>query len=393
MTNNHEHVLLDRSSPERYQASRRVTIVSIVTNIILTIAQIIIGIIGHSQALVADAIHTLSDTLTDFMVLFALWHGRKEADAEHPYGHARIETAVSLILGILLFAVGVGIAVRAGIKLYSGEVFVVPAMLTLWTALFTLVAKEALYRYTIRVANRYDSNMLRGNAWHHRSDALSSLIVAAGIAGSIVGYLYLDSIAAVVIAVMIMKVGVELGWAALRELIDTGLSTEQIRTIEKIITQIPEVKSLHVLRSRLAGGKAFVDVHVQVETFISVSEGHHIGEVVRQHILDEVSAVNDVMVHIDPEDDEMTAPNAHLPLRHDILPVLRQAWRGIPQAVKLQDQDITLHYVNGKLQADLVLPLQLLENQPRADAQCLAEQFAQASRSVTPVEQIALYFR
>ena len=393
MNNQHEQTLLDRSSPERYGASKRVTVISILSNLLLTAAQTIVGIVGHSQALVADALHTLSDLITDFMVLYALYHGHKAADEEHPYGHARVETAVSMILGIMLFVVGVGIAVRAIFKLASSEALVVPSIATLITAILTIAAKEGLYRYTMHTAKRYDSNMLRANAWHHRSDALSSLVVAAGIAGTQIGFMYLDSVAAIAVALMVLKVGVELAWVSLRELIDTGLSTAQIRTIEKIITDVPEVKSLHVLRTRLLGGKALVDVHIQVEPHISVSEGHHISEAVRQRVISDVEEVDDVMVHVDPEDDEMAAPNAHLPLRHAILPVLRQAWSGIPEADQLRDEDIILHYVNGKLQVDLVLPLQLLENQPRADAQRLAEQFAQKVRSVTPVEQIALYFR
>ncbi len=392
MSTNHEQTLLDRSSPERYLASKRVTFISILSNLFLTVAQVIVGIIGHSQALVADALHTLSDLITDFMVLYALYHGHKAADEDHPYGHARVETAVSLILGIMLFAVGAGIAVRAVYKLASAEAFIMPSMATLITAILTVAAKEALYRYTMSTAKRYDSNMLRANAWHHRSDALSSLVVAAGIAGTQFGYMYLDSVAAIAVALMVLKVGIELAWASLRELIDTGLNAGQIRTIEKIITDVPEVKSLHVLRTRLLGGKALVDVHIQVESHISVSEGHHISEAVRQRVITDVDEVDDVMVHVDPEDDEMSAPNAHLPLRHTILPVLRQAWAAIPAAAQLPDEDITLHYVNGKLQVDLVLPLQLLENQPRADAQRLAEQFAQVVRSVTPVEQVVLYF-
>ena len=392
MSENHEHGLFDRSSPERNLASRRVTMVSIGSNLLLTAMQIIIGYIGHSQALVADGVHTLSDLITDFMVLFALVHVHKSADADHPYGHARIETAVSMILGLMLLAVGIGIAVRAGIRLISNEPFVIPTMATLWTALFTLIVKEALYRYTIRTAIKYDSNMLRGNAWHHRSDAISSLIVAIGIAGVTMGFNMLDALAAIVVAVMIGKVGIEVSWNAVRELIDTGLQGEQIRNVERIITEVPEVKSLHVLRSRLLGGKALVDVHVQVESHISVSEGHHISESVRQRVIAGIEEVDDVMVHVDPEDDEMSAPCAHLPLRHLVIPQLRQAWAGIPAVAGVKDEDITLHYVNGKLQVDLVLPLQLLENQPRADAQRLAEQFAQVSRSVPSVERVALYF-
>ncbi len=392
MSNEHNHTYFDHSSPDRLYASRRVTVVSIVLNLVLTLAQVSIGIIGHSQALVADGLHTLSDLLTDFMVLFALQHGHKDADAEHPYGHERIETAVSMILGIMLLAVGVGIAIRAVIKLYSGETFVVPSVLTLVTAILTIVVKEWLYRYTMSTADKYNSNMLRGNAWHHRSDALSSLVVAAGIGGTLLGVMYLDSVAAIIVGLMITKVGVELAWVSLRELVDTGLHTEQIGRIKKAITDVPDVKALHVLRTRCMGGKALVDVHIQVDSRISVSEGHHISETVRQHVIDEIDEVADVMVHIDPENDELEAPSAKLPLRHDVLPRLKQAWAGLAVAKDIREDQITLHYLAGKIRVDLVLPLQLLENEPRATQEKIVRQFTQIAAQFDQIEQINLYF-
>jgi cation diffusion facilitator family transporter len=392
MTNETEHGYFDHSNPDRLRASRRVTVVSMVANLVLTVAQMIIGWIGNSQALVADGLHTLSDLVTDFMVLFALQHGHKGADAEHPYGHERIETAVSMILGIILFIVGVGIAVRAGVKLYSGEAFVMPSPLTLVTALLTLVVKEWLYHYTLRTAKLYDSNMLRANAWHHRSDALSSLVVAAGIGGTLLGFMYLDSVAAIIVGVMIVKVGGELAWVSLRELVDTGLHTEQISRIKKAITDVPDVKALHVLRTRCMGGKALVDVHIQVDSRISVSEGHHISETVRQHVIDEIDEVADVMVHIDPENDEVEAPSAKLPLRQDILPRLKQAWAGLAVAKDIREEQITLHYLAGKIRVDLVLPLRLLENEPRASQEKIARQFAQIAAQFDSIEQIDLYF-
>jgi len=152
--------------------------VSVVWNLFLTAAQVIVGFIGHSQALIADGMHTLSDLFTDLMVLFALKHGHKDADEDHPYGHARIETAVTMILGITLLAVGIGIAINAGMRLFTAQTFVAPSATTLWVAMLTLVAKEGLYRYTMVTANRFDSNMLRANAWHHRS---SLPLASAGV--------------------------------------------------------------------------------------------------------------------------------------------------------------------------------------------------------------------
>jgi cation diffusion facilitator family transporter len=294
---------IDRSSDARYAVSRRVTLVSVFWNLMLTVAQVAIGLTGHSQALVADGIHTLSDFITDFMVLFALKHGRKDADEEHPYGHARFETAVTMILGIMLIVVGAGIAINAGIRLSTAQTFVVPSATTLLIAIITLAAKEGLYRYTMAIADRYGSNMLRANAWHHRSDALSSLIVAAGIGGSLLGFGYLDSVAAIIVALMVAKVGIDLAWQSLRELVDTGLSHDDLESIRRAIHSISGVKALHLLRTRRVGGQALADVHIIVDDHVSVSEGHQISEAVRIRLVDEIAPLTDVMVHIDTEED------------------------------------------------------------------------------------------
>jgi len=364
MSGPHEHEVIDRASPERFAASLRVTLVNVTANLLLTVGQVVVGLVGHSQALVADGLHTLSDLVADFLVLFALAHGRKGADADHPYGHERIETAVTMILGGILIAVGAGIAVRATLKLAATEAFVVPSLLTLWVALGTLIAKEAMYRYTMHVARRFDSNMLRASAWHHRSDALSSLIVAAGIGGSLLGFGYLDAIAAIAVAAMVIKVGIELGWHSLRELVDTGLEPEELEAIRRAIVDVRGVKALHLLRTRRVGGRALVDVHIIVDDHLSVSEGHQISEVVRTRVIKEVEPVTDVMVHIDTEEDVDDPSCANLPLREEVLPRLTECFRNIPEAAHVDR--VTLHYLNGELHVELMLPLAVLSGQDAA---------------------------
>jgi len=364
MSGANEHEVIDRASPERFAASLRVALVNVTANLLLTVGQVVVGMVGHSQALVADGLHTLSDLVADFLVLFALAHGRKGADAEHPYGHERIETAVTMILGGILIAVGTGIAVRAALKLASSEAFVVPSLLTLWVALGTLLAKEAMYRYTMHVARRFDSNMLRASAWHHRSDALSSLIVAAGIGGSLLGFGYLDAIAAIAVAAMIIKVGIELGWHSLRELVDTGLESEELESIRRAIVDVRGVQALHLLRTRRVGGRALVDVHIIVDDHLSVSEGHQISEVVRARVIKEVEPVTDVMVHIDTEEDVDGPSCENLPLREEVLPRLTECFRNIPEAAHVDR--VTLHYLNGQLHVELMLPLAVLSGQDAA---------------------------
>ena len=379
---------VDRSSPERFRASLRVTLFNLTSNLLLTVGQVVVGSLGHSQALVADGLHTLSDLVADFLVLFALAHGRKGADAEHPYGHERIETAVTMILGVILIGVGTGIAVRATIKLASAEAVITPSMLTLWVAIGTLLAKEAMYHYTMHTARRFDSNMLRASAWHHRSDALSSLIVAAGIGGSLLGFAYLDAVAAIVVAAMIVKVGVELAWQSLRELVDTGLGEEEIARLRAVILGVDGVRALHLLRTRRVGGQALADVHIIVDERVSVSEGHQISEAVR-HRLMKTAQVADVLVHIDTEED-MEAPScAGLPLRQAVIERLEQRFRDIPEASSIQRT--TLHYVNGQLDIELLLPITAAPSPDAARA--LAARFQAAIEGDADIRQLDISYR
>lgn len=348
------HETLDRSHPARFAASLRVTLVNVSANLLLTTGQIVVGFFGHSQALIADGLHTLSDMVADILVLFAVLHGRKGADTEHPYGHERIETAVTMILGLILIGVGAGIAIRAGLRLATAEAFVTPSALTLWVAVGTLFAKEGMYRYTMRVATRYDSNMLRASAWHHRSDALSSLIVAAGIGGALIGFAYLDAVAAIVVAAMVVKVGGELAWQSLRELVDTGLDAQTLDAIHHTITSVPGVQALHLLRTRRIGGKALVDVHIIVNDHLSVSEGHQISETVRTQVIRNIAEVSDVMVHIDTEEDVEGPSSAGLPLRNEIETRLAGYFRAVPEAKQIER--LTLHYLDGHIDVELRLP-------------------------------------
>jgi cation diffusion facilitator family transporter len=373
----------------RYEAGRRVTLVSVTTNLSLTITQVVIGVLGNSQALVADAMHTLSDLVGDMMVLFALMHGRKEADEDHPYGHARIETAVTMLLGVILFAVGIGIAVRAGINLTTATTFVVPSTLAFWTAMLTLGAKEGMYHYTIRVARRFQSDMLRASAWHHRSDALSSLIVAAGIGGSLFGFGYLDSVAALIIALMIIKVGVELAWQAAKELVDTGLSLQDVEAIRATILAVGGVQALHELRTRRLGGRAIVDVHIIVDDRLSVTEGHQISDVVRSRVTGEHPLVSDAMVHIDTEEDIHGPACPDLPLRDEALQRLARLFRDIPEGKWIERT--TLHYRDSRINLELLLPLATVSGPQQAET--LRETFQRALGADTVFGDVRLLFR
>ncbi len=380
--------LFDTTSPLRYRASRRAALVAMITNALLVVGQIVVGVIGHSQALVADAMHTLADMSTDLLVLYALKHSAKAADEEHPYGHARIETAVTLVLGTLLSLVGIGIAVRAGLRIFGDQPFIMPSTLTLWVAGFTILAKEGLYRYTLRTARRFGSDMLKASAWHHRSDAISSVIVFLGIAGTLAGVQWLDALAALAVALFVLRIGIGLGWPAISELIDTGLDKDQLQHIRRVIMEVDGVRELHLLRTRRLGGRALVDVHIIVDDDISVSEGHYISEAVRYRLIKEVDVVADALVHIDPEDDVQVAPARDLPTRAAIQAELRERFRNIEAGAQIEH--VTLHYVGGKLRVELLLPLKVLDNP--ADGARLTEQFRQALTDHPLIHRLDLYF-
>jgi cation diffusion facilitator family transporter len=369
--------IFDTTDPARLRASRRVTFVSMFVNVLLSLAQIVIGVIGHSQALVADAFHTLADLTSDIAVLFAVRHSSKEADADHPYGHARIETAVTVLLGVLLVLVALGIGFRAALRMVSDAPYIPPASITLWIAGLTIVAKEGLYRYTSLTARRFGSELLRASAWHHRSDAVSSVIVFAGIGGSLFGFQYGDALAAAGVAVFIARIGVALGWRGVKELIDTSLDQDAVSRIEQAIRSVDGVQALHMLRTRSTGGRALVDVHIIVNDRISVSEGHFIAEAVRRRLLEEVDIVADVMVHIDTEDDMVTASCEHLPSRAEVRKRLDRYLAGTGCEDKVQG--LNLHYGDGKLSVELLLPVSCARD--AADAGAIADTVRKALRS------------
>ncbi len=369
--------IFDTTDPARLRASRRVTFVSMLVNVVLSLAQIVIGVIGHSQALVADAFHTLADLTSDVAVLFAVRHSSKGADADHPYGHARIETAVTVFLGVLLLLVALGIGFRAALRIVSDAPYLMPSPVTLWVAGLTIVGKEGLYRYTSRAAKRYGSDLLRASAWHHRSDAISSIIVFAGIGGSLLGFQYGDALAAAGVAVFIARIGVDLGWRGVRELIDTGLGPDDVGRIERAIREVDGVKALHLLRTRSTGGRALVDVHIIVDDRISVSEGHFIAEAVRRRLMEEIDIVADVMVHIDTENDLVTASCDHLPSRAEVRRRLDRYLATTGCADKIER--MLMHYGDGKMSVDLFLPVGCARD--GEDARAIAERIRAAIRA------------
>ena len=289
----------EHSPAERAAAASRSTWVSVVVNIGLSATQITVGVLAKSQGLIADGVHSLSDLVGDFVVLFASHHGRKDADADHPYGHQRFETAASLALGVLLLGVGVGMLWAAFRKLEAPETVQQVHVVALWVAGAALVAKELLFRYMLAVAKRVKSSLLVANAWHARSDAASSLVVSIGIIGNLAGYPILDPIAALIVGFLVAKMGWGFGWDALHDLMDRSVDEQEVEAIRRTLLETPGVSGVHDVRTRKMGDLIVVDAHLEVDAAISVEAGHDIAVAARQRVLQRHRVLN-LMTHVDP---------------------------------------------------------------------------------------------
>ncbi len=339
---------------ERTKASQKITLIGAVVDFLLAIFKVISGMLGNSGALIADGIHSFSDLLSDGVVLYAAKHANEEADEDHPYGHKRFETVATLGLAIILAIVGIGIIYDAIERLDNPNILSYSTLLFGVTAL-SILSKELLFWVTIKVAKTYKSNMLKANAWHHRSDALSSVVVLVGIFGSLNGYPYLDGVAAIIVGLMVMAIAWELGLNATKELVDTSIDIKEVEKLRKAIGMISGVNSVHSLRTRKIGHAISADVHVQVDPFLSVSEGHIITISVERVAKECLEDLHDVTVHIDPEDDETAAPCKHLPERAVALGILNKAL--FNNECDGEIERIQLHYLDGKIHVDFFLPL------------------------------------
>ena len=287
-------------SPEdRAAAASRSTWVSVVVNVLLSSTQIVVGVLSKSQGLIADGIHSASDLVADFVVLVANHHSRKDADVEHPYGHQRFETAASLVLGLLLLVVGIGMLWSAIVKLESPESLPRVHVAALWVAAAALIAKESLFRYMLAVAKRVKSSMLMANAWHARSDAASSLVVGIGIAGNLAGYPILDPIAALIVGFMVAKMGWGFTWDALHDLMDRAVDEKEVEAIRATLVGTPGIRSVHDIRTRKMGDMIVVDAHLEVDAAITVEAGHDIAVEARKRVLQRHRVLN-LMTHVDP---------------------------------------------------------------------------------------------
>ena len=369
-----------------YSEIKRVTIINGIVNFLLAVFKIIIGYVGQSQALMADGLHSFSDLLSDALVILAAKAGGKRPDKDHPYGHRRIETIAAIAIAIMLTTVGLGLAYDTIHDVLQGIISTQPSVVVIITAIVSIIANEWLYRYTEAYGKRLNSNLLHSNAYHKRSDAMVSLIVLASVLGTYFGIPYLDASAAFIIAALIIKMGVQMVIHSIRELIDTGVDQKTLRKIVQEIKSVAGVRSIHQLRTRSLGGSIFVDVHIIVDPHISVSEGHHIAEEVQLSLINHIGNVLDVIVHIDPEDDEKSAPSIHLPSRAQLQNRLTERWQDLPAFDHIQK--VVLHYLDGKLVIEVFV---ILKDELQADKK-LQKLYQEAASDIAEVHKVKLYF-
>lgn len=292
--------MLTEKVPEAGQG-RSVTIVGAGVNIVLIALKFITGVFGQSSALIADAVHSLSDLVTDVIVLVGLWIGRKPPDDKHPFGHARIETIASVAVGAALIATAVYIGLQAAMDIYHHREHH-PTGLALIGAGLSIVFKEILYRYTVLVGRRIRSQLVVANAWHHRSDALSSIAVFLGVGGTMVhpSWHLLDAFAALLVSFFIVKVGLEIIASSLSELTDAAPAPEVVRKIESCALSVDPVQAAHDLRVRSSGGRYQVEIHIVIDGMLPVRQGHAIAKTVENCIKEEITDVDRIIVHVDP---------------------------------------------------------------------------------------------
>ena len=278
----------------------RVSIITLIGNVFLSFIKIISGIIGNSLAMISDGIHSLSDIISTIIVIIGLKISSKESDKLHQYGHERIENVASIILSFLLFMTGAVMAFNS-IKNINDKNFITPSKVTILIALISILTKEIMYQYTMHVSKKYNSSSLKADAWHHRSDAISSIVSLLGIYFTIKGYLYMDLIASILISIIIVKISIDIFIESINKMLDTACNPETIKKIEDIILTTKGVTGIDLLKTRQFGNKIYIDVEITADKKITFEESHNIAHNVHDNIENNLKEVKHCMVHINPK--------------------------------------------------------------------------------------------
>ncbi len=292
------------SEDEFQRVANKVSFVTIIGNILLSVMKLIAGFIAHSNAMISDAIHSASDVFSTFVVIIGIKLASKKADKEHPYGHERLECVAAIVLSMVLFITGLGIGATALKNITSGDYnnIVVPGILALVAAIVSIVSKEAMYWYTRYNAKRIDSSALMADAWHHRSDAFSSIGALIGIAGARLGFPIMDSIASLIIFVFIIKAAYDIFKDAIDKMVDHACDDDTVNQIRECVMKHEDVLGIDMLQTRIFGNKIYVDLEIATDGSYTLSKAHTIAESVHDDIEKSFPKVKHIMVHVNPAD-------------------------------------------------------------------------------------------
>ncbi|MFP8965452.1 cation diffusion facilitator family transporter [Pokkaliibacter sp. CJK22405] len=355
------------SSVNKTAILQRVTLVGALLNLLMGLAKVVLGLVFMSHALLADGLHSLSDLLSDVVVIFLGRIAHSGPDTNHPYGHERFETLGTVILGMVLGGVAGALAFDSIERLFTPQQLAQTSWMTLGITLFSIVGKEWLYHYTLAAGKKIKSDLMIANAWHHRSDSLSSVVVLVALIANYFGISWLDPIAALAVAIMIAKIGWELTWNNLQELTDRALPEEDTHQLIAAMSAEPGIKNVHDLRSRRMGSQYLVDVHFVVGDELSAAEAHHVGVRATQRGRKACSEIRDIVFHIDVSADE--AGQQHLPGRYEIMqwltPMLKEQ--------QLHLLHLKLYYFGQQIRLDLYFPQEQAEVSDALRARLLAE--------------------
>ncbi|MCI9126400.1 MAG: cation transporter [Eubacterium sp.] len=278
----------------------RVSGVSIISNIILSLLKLLAGVFGRSMAMLSDAIHSLSDVFSTIIVIIGVKMAKKEEDSDHQYGHDRMESLASLALGAILFLTGALLIYEGIKKIYLGEEISTPGSIALIAAVVSIVAKEGMYWYTKKAADRIHSDALRADAWHHRSDALSSIGSLIGVAGAMLGVKILDPVMAGIIGLVIIKVAYDIVKEAVDKMVDKACDEEIVRAMKELVLSVEGVEGLDLIKTRMFGTKMYVDIEISADGNLLLKQSHEIAEAVHDNIEKQFAGVKHCTVHVNP---------------------------------------------------------------------------------------------
>ena len=290
------------TKPDETAVIRKLSLVGIIGNVFLSAFKFVAGIMGNSSAMVSDAVHSLSDVFATFIAFLGVRFGRREADASHPYGHERIESLAAVVLGLILLVTGVGIGWGGLEKILAGnyESLPIPGMIALIAAIVSIAVKEGMFWYTRHWARVIRSSAFEADAWHHRSDAMSSIGALVGVGGSMLGYPVLDPIASVVICLFILKQGISIIYDALKKMLDTSCGEQFEKEVRQLVDAEDQVERIDMLRTRMFGDKVYIDMEIAIDGSMQLTDAHAIAERVHDDIEHAFPEVKHVMIHVNP---------------------------------------------------------------------------------------------